>query len=582
MKFKFNLLKKNATPADEQDDGFYIFYNGEKKGPYSQEAVQQLLFEGEIDLNTQIKSDGVWLSIGELDWIEQERPEVEEKSAEGSYFENIEDDIPAISIRSFTCPHCWIATDLSEVNYIAKHVELVGDPVLGPEAQMRFLPTSFDENGYAIDARGMVCQDMACPNCHLRIPEAVMDITSSSFSIVGAPASGKSYYLTAMIWKLRSTLSKKFDYIISDTDATFNSVLNSYEQILFLNRQHDEYVALPKTELQGHDFSNQIILNGMTVDLPLPFIFTLVPMQSNQRVASMEEGMRNVILYDNAGEHFEPGRDQVTNLATQHLIYSDSIVFLYDPIKDTRMVAECDASDPQVSQVSKGANQLVLLNEMIARIRKYAGLKSKEKYHKPLIMVIPKYDAWRKSFPLNLEEIDFTYYKKSKMSYYVNVGKITNVSFVMREKLLQTSPELVATCESFFSTVYYIPVSALGRVPEYNREKDMIAIKPQSINPIWAEVPMLLQFWCAKMLPGVDSMEVDAIPIDRYVFTEDALIYSLPGIDERETVPSVYWGRKVYSSRLDAYIQFPWPEQEVAESAGTADAASGSDDFWQN
>ena len=79
----------------------------------------------------------------------------------------------------------------------------------------------------------------------------MIDLPSSFYSIVGAPASGKSYFLTSMIWQLKKNLPRYYNFTISDTDPAFNVVLNNYEQILFLNPEKREYVSLPKTELHG-------------------------------------------------------------------------------------------------------------------------------------------------------------------------------------------------------------------------------------------------------------------------------------------------------------------------------------------
>ena len=92
------------------------------------------------------------------------------------------------------CPHCWGLCSLETILFISSHPELVGDPLLGGDAATRFLPKYFTAKGTAFDERGMECSDMACPHCHLKIPNAVIDLPSSFFSIVGAPASGKSYF----------------------------------------------------------------------------------------------------------------------------------------------------------------------------------------------------------------------------------------------------------------------------------------------------------------------------------------------------------------------------------------------------
>ena len=70
--------------------------------------------------------------------------------------------------------------------WVAQHAELLGDPVLGPEAFARFLPSRFNADGEALDARDMPCQILACPKCHLTIPRALIETTPLFVSMIGA------------------------------------------------------------------------------------------------------------------------------------------------------------------------------------------------------------------------------------------------------------------------------------------------------------------------------------------------------------------------------------------------------------
>src|SRR4051812_43780950 len=78
---------------------------------------------------------------------------------------------PAI-LHRIVCPHCWHRFEVESILWVSQHAELVGDPILGPDASSRFLPTRFTLEGDALDARGMRSQTMACPRCHLVIPRA--------------------------------------------------------------------------------------------------------------------------------------------------------------------------------------------------------------------------------------------------------------------------------------------------------------------------------------------------------------------------------------------------------------------------
>ena len=611
--------------------GYYIYCNNTQSGPFMKETLVAMYRGGNLPEQGYVAIDGAWVLVSDILWenpqprpipvpinisedeirdgripipkpvlkpkpipvpesnkepacdeFDSRKPEPEPEPEISEEDAELLEEI-AMSGKIATCPHCWHQFDMSRVNYISKHPDLLGDPIVGASEQRRFIPTRFNSQGYAIDAKGQVCTDMACPNCHLPLPISTTELPSSMFSIVGAPASGKSYYLTSAIWELRQILAKKFDLSLTDTDETFNAVLNNYESLLFLNRQQDGLVSLPKTEVAGADYTNQIRLNGIVIDLPKPFIFTLNPMPSHPSYENPDSNLiRNIVLYDNGGEHFEPGRDSVNNPSTYHLIYSDSIVFLYDPMKDIRLMGLCNPEDPQVQQTQYKGNQLILLNEMISRIRRYSGLASRKKYNKMLVVVLPKYDAWRDALPVNLEEIDYTYYSKKDMRYYLNMSAVINVSFILREMLLKMLPEVVAACESFFSTVYFLPASALGNIAEYDEKTDSIGIRPKRINPIWAEVPMLLQFWFSGLIEAVvPDITDNYIEIKDYKSTEDSIIYTLPGQQGRFSIPSNYLGRIVYSCSLGQYIRFPNLPTETGEPESDQGQSSVDDDFWK-
>ena len=77
-------------------------------------------------------------------------------------------------VRTVTCAHCWHRFRPARILWVAQHEDLAGDPVLKDEP-LRFLPTRFNLEGMAIDGRGMVCNTMACPQCHLHIPRVLLE-----------------------------------------------------------------------------------------------------------------------------------------------------------------------------------------------------------------------------------------------------------------------------------------------------------------------------------------------------------------------------------------------------------------------
>jgi hypothetical protein len=115
-----------------------------------------------------------------------------------------------VEYGEFTCPVCWLKFNRGDVMNIATHASLRGDPVLGEAAMQRFHATRFNDRGQALDAMGVPSPEQACPHCRRVLSPAFMDMPHHIFSIVGAPSSGKSYYLSVLVKALQTTLYQTF------------------------------------------------------------------------------------------------------------------------------------------------------------------------------------------------------------------------------------------------------------------------------------------------------------------------------------------------------------------------------------
>ena len=122
------------------------------------------------------------------------------------------------ALRASDLPALLGAFAPDQVLFIAEHDALLGDPLLGAEQMQRFPPGRFTSEGEALDAKGLRCCRMACPKCHLAIPSGLLELEPLFLSILGAPSSGKSYFLTAMTWELRRTLPVNFAIDFADAD----------------------------------------------------------------------------------------------------------------------------------------------------------------------------------------------------------------------------------------------------------------------------------------------------------------------------------------------------------------------------
>jgi hypothetical protein len=426
--------------------------------------------------------------------------------------------LPRGLMPRMTCPHCWHRFGPEKMLWVAQHADLLGDQVLGPEAPARFLPSRFTLDGEAVDARGMACQTLACPRCHLVVPRALIHTEPMILSIIGVPASGKSYLLAAMTWQLRREMPKRFALAFNDADTLSNRSLNDYEETLFLQHDDDKLVAIRKTEEQG-ELYDQIRLGQQVVSLPRPFLFTLRPSLGHpaapmaNRANKVEQPDRVLCMYDNAGESFQAGKDTTSSPVTQHVAKSRVLMFLFDPTQDPRFRQRCRAisGDPQLSTASRTSRQETILTEAALRVRRHAGLAPGQKYDRPLLVVVPKSDVWGPLLDCDLttepyidNAVPATAGSGMPALSAVDLGRIATVSAKLRALLLDGAPEFVTAAEEFCHTVVYIPVSALGRGPEVQEGTGMLGICPRDIKPRWVTVPVAYAFakWATGLIAG--------------------------------------------------------------------------------
>ncbi len=405
-------------------------------------------------------------------------------------------------LAQVTCPHCWERFAPEQILWISEHVDLLGDPLLGPERQQRFLPSRFTLDGDAIDARGMTCRTLACPHCHLPIPRAMLEMEPLFVSILGAPASGKSYFFTAMTWQLRQLLPAQFKVAFTDADPASNRALNECEESLFLHAHETALIPLGslirKTELQG-ELYDTVAYGQQTVSYPRPFLFTMQPRDGHP--GGGLNLARMLCLYDNAGEHFQPGQDTTSSPVTRHLAQSRAILFLFDPTQDPRFRAACRGKDGGALSAQRAARlsrQETILNEAAARFRRHAGLSHGAKYDRPMIVVLSKLDEWSH---LIGEGAAAEPWRTQGNLTGVDIERIERRSERLRQMLMQYCAETVAAAEAFASNITYVAISSLGNSVEIDSATGLPGIRPTNIRPHWVVVPLL--FALSHILPAL-------------------------------------------------------------------------------
>ena len=478
------------------EHGWYVQSDsdGQRVGPFTAEKMRRLAASGALN-SVQVRSgrDGQWHGPDEFASWDIPRPAAIEPESAGQAIQS-----------KCRCPHCWHEFPPDQVRWIATHGSLRGDGVIGPEAMRRFLASNFNIEGDALDAGGDACSQLACPHCHLEIPRAIIELQPTFISVVGAPGSGKSYFLASAVEALQRRLSEN-EMMFRDAQVDLNSVLSGYRRMLFWSDQPDAPVALPKTEPQGNLYQ-AVRLGGRDISYPKPFMFRWLPSMDHPMFASRSSVGRVVCLYDNAGEHFLPGSNRTGNFATDHLRRSNALLFLFDPTQHAPLRARLKevSSDPQLMSRGRNYSQAEVLDEVLERVRRRRGVAGVDRITFPLIVAVTKLDVWEKSLGGDPIPDDIEMVIKAGRPA-VDMQAIGEISARVRQWLRGACPEIVHAAESQAQHVFYVPTSSQGTSPELDQKSNMLMVKPAAISPRLADAPLLLamHFAAPRLLPSV-------------------------------------------------------------------------------
>ncbi|MBF0242701.1 MAG: DUF4339 domain-containing protein [Desulfamplus sp.] len=474
------LKKRGDTKEKGKETEWFYLHDGLECGPLKFQEMLNAVRDGQL-----LPLDDVWHS-GLNSRIKAF--EIADLFAEKSHIPDLSSLNEA---NRHVCPYCWYGFKSEDLLYIARHPSLMGDSVLGYDEQQRFLPRHIKPLRRALDSRGEVCPDMACPRCHLRVPTPFLDSHPLFFSIIGTPGSGKSYYLATSTWRLRTLLPKYFGLNFEDIDNMTNQWINSYEEKLFLPARGVNYNSIEKTQIESAHTAKEVKINAVSMFLPLPAIFSIL---SNNRYHRDAPIHNSLAFYDNAGEHFQTGQDMIQKPGSLHILRANGILFLFDPTADPRFTRIINGSLRE-KVVQTVYQQQKILIETIDRLRKHTGLSVKDKFHKPIVIGVSKADLLTDHFRqqgLNLTKLPYRFIKTNSGLKdgpgeigVLDISHLKEISAHIREVFCRFTPEFVNTVESFADNVIYLPVSAIGHQP------DDKGVHPKDINPLWVEVPFL-------------------------------------------------------------------------------------------
>lgn len=385
-------------------------------------------------------------------------------------------------VPSITCAHCWTQFPPFQMRFIAEHASLRGDPIVGEDAGMRFLPSRFDVHGRVIDPHGAIAPRMACPRCHLELPAAMLELPSVTLSVVGAPASGKSVMLAAASFSLRSGLVVDgLEFI--DADPTLNDLTYELESALFRSTTPDSPAMIAKTDLSGRLYRS-FRVGEETWTAPKPQLF-----------AVGRRGHRALLcLYDNAGEHFLPWRGSSQAHATGHLAVSDAMVFVIDPTQDRRVIERLGGHEAVQARGGAGSVdqcQDFVLTDVAQRVRALRGLSGHERLPFRLVVALSKADIWGGlTDPSILADVDGA--EAGRSIAVPSIERLQRAHAACSDFLSRFMPEVLLAARKFDPDMRIVPFSALGSAPMAATREARLAIRPRDVKPIWPAAPLVV------------------------------------------------------------------------------------------
>jgi hypothetical protein len=387
----------------------------------------------------------------------------------------------------FTCPVCWLRFDAGDIMHIAVHDSLRGDPVLGEDAQQRFLATRFNNAGQALDAKDVPCSEIACPHCRRKLPPSFLGMPHHIISLVGDQSAGKSYFLSVLTKVFPATLYREFGVVFQDGDPTGNAAINDMRKALF-GAQAPAQAKLAKTVFEGAMYK-RLPRQGRTVALPRPFVYTV----------SAEDKAREqcaVIFYDNAGEHFQPGVNIVEQPGAQHVASAAGILYLFDPFNSPEFREHLrDTKDPQLEKPIVD-QQDIILSEMRTRIQTIRNLRPGEAITTPVAFIVGKYDAWPQL--LNGKVL-----REPLHDGKLDMEAIEENSSTIRELLYRLCPPVVANAEALSANVMFFAASSFGHTPMKIGPGEYVP-DPAKLQPVNVEIPLIwiLTQICPNLFAG--------------------------------------------------------------------------------
>lgn len=356
---------------------------------------------------------------------------------------------PTVTRQSVVyCPFCHEAFSPKQTPAIAVHPQLQGDTILGDQAMKRFIPTHYTPEGYVLDELGAECHEFACPHCHYKLPPFFEKSEHHRVAVLGAPASGKAYYLASLVHQLERELPRNFGIPFRDADPEQNTALNNMRVRVFYSNTPEEF-------REGRDFltgklHSKVWRRNAYENLPRPFIYSL-----------NKERHAHTLVFYNGTTVCGQGSQDVLKFDKEALKHVNAVFYLFDPTQDPSFREVIEDMNPGIefAMPASHCRQSVLLADIEMHLRKTLGLPLEGKIDIPISFILTKSDLW---LGLLGPEPLLPTVRNGRLKLH----NIQANSARMRDLLFRIAPEICSNAESISDNICYFAVSSFGTEPE--------------------------------------------------------------------------------------------------------------------
>ena len=273
--------------------------------------------------------------------------------------------------RSIICPYCLDQLNKKDIVYVC------------PSDPSKTLPQTWMDNLFertplcnCPECNGRVANTV-CNKCHMLLPSGILDYKKyMRFSIVGVPQSGKSNFLTAMMYELMN--DRKVPFV-------FEPINTETKNIFQENVNH----------MYNPDFPEPVDKTEEHFEMPPPQLWKIT---DNRNISGTSRSVYSLTYFDGAGEDYEKLDDTVC----RYLNGSKCLFILFDPLAlpgiknkiDRKVFTWSGGTSSIIGQQSGGA----IVSDLARYLRNNLRIKENTTIDKDVAIVFSKLDAVQNTF----------------------------------------------------------------------------------------------------------------------------------------------------------------------------------------